>query len=90
MVATAARVKVTGSGMNRELSKLSIPIAARLSAVATINGLTFWEDGTGMRGDGGGMRGKESVEESMSVCEKVLVFKIFTMSTHTHLYNDSI
>ena len=78
--------------MNRELSKLSIPIAARLSAVATINGLTFWEDGTGMRGDGGGikMRGKESVKESMSVCEKMLVFKIFTMSTHTHLYNDSI
>ena len=66
--------------MNRELSKLSIPIAARLSAVATINGLTFWEDGTGMRGDGGGMemRGKGSVEESMSVREKVLVFTVYT------------
>ena len=80
-----------GSGMNRELSKPSIPIAARLSAVATIYGLTFWEDGTGMGGDGGGieMRGKRSVEESMSVCEEILVFRIFTVST-LYLYNDSL
>ena len=43
-----------------------------------------------MRGDGGGieMRGKGSVEESMSVCEKVLVFTVYTrtlvLCPHTH------
>ena len=50
---------MTGSGANLELL---IPVAARIIAVATINGLTSWKDGTGVsREEVGGeeVRGEE-------------------------------
>ena len=39
---------MTGSGINLELL---IPVVARIIAVATMNGLTSWEDGTEVRGE---------------------------------------
>ena len=51
MVATAARVKVTGFGRKREFSAIPLnEIEVRVIAVATISGLTSWEDRTGVRG----------------------------------------
>ena len=49
-----------GSGMSLELV---IPVVARIIAVATMNGLTSWEDGTGVRGEevGGEEVGGEEV-----------------------------
>ena len=44
MVATAARVKVTGSGVERVFSAIPLnEIEVRAIAVATISGLTSWE-----------------------------------------------
>ena len=37
--------------------ELLIPVAAQIIAVATINGLTSWKDGTGVRGEE--VRGEE-------------------------------
>ena len=47
-----------GSGINREVSTLLIASTGRVIAVSTINGLTSWENGKGVRGgevDDGGM-----------------------------------
>ena len=90
--------------------ELVIPVAARIIAVATMIGLTSWEDGAGVRGEevggeeerrgggrrgggrrgggrrgggwrGGGRRGGGYEEHD----KKILVSKIFTVLTHTHI-----
>ena len=76
--------------------ELVIPVVARIIAVATMIGLTSWEDGAGVRGEesgrrggerrGGGRRGSGRRGGGYEECDKkTLVSKIFTVLTHTHI-----